>query len=189
MNYGQLKQAVRDYAHRSDITDAQMAVFVALAEQRIYRGEANAPALRVAAQHTRASLGDGTRPADFLEALAVADTEGDLTYRPLAALARSARAFAWDGATLVLSDDVVFPVDLTYFSRLPTPVADGDANWLMDNAPGVYLSAMLVEFARWALDGEMLARESASYTSSVQTLMSQDRAAAVSGSRLIGSPA
>lgn len=48
---------------------------------------------------------------------------------------------------------------------------------------------MLVEFARWALDGEMLARESASYTSAVQTLMSQDRAAAVSGSRLIGSPA
>lgn len=188
MNYGQIKQAVRDYAHR-DISDAQLGTFLAMAEQRIYRGESNTPALRIAAQHARTSLADGTRPADFLEALAVADADGALSWRPLAALARSARAFAWDGATLALSDDVVFPVDLTYFARLPTPAADGDENWLLEHAPGVYLSAMLVEFARWALDGEMLARESASYTSAVQTLMSQDRAAAVSGSRLIGSPA
>ena len=188
MNYGQLKQAVRDYAHR-DVSDAQLGTFLALAEQRIYLGEANTPALRIAAMRKRVALGDGTRPVDFLQATKIEDGSGALAYTPFAALPKARRAFAWDGPTLVLSDDVIFPVTLTYFGKLVTPAADADTSWLLDNAPGVYLSAVLVEFARWALDGEMLARETANYTSAVQTLMSQDRAAAVSGSVLIGSPA
>ncbi len=188
MNYGQLKQAVREYAHR-DIQDGQMLVFLALAEQRIYYGESNTPALRIAALKTKAALADGTRPADFLEAVTVNHDGDALLYKPLPIISNATRAFVWDGAQLVLSPDVEFPVDLTYYRRLPTPSVDADTNWIMDNAPGVYLSAMLIEFARWAVDNEMLMRETSAYTSAVQTLMSQDRAAAISGSVLIGSPA
>lgn len=65
MNYGQLKQAVRDYAHR-DISDAQLGTFLALAEQRIYRGESNTPALRIAAQHARTSLAMARARPTFL---------------------------------------------------------------------------------------------------------------------------
>ena len=47
------------------------------------------------------------------------------------------RAFSWDGATLVLSDDQAFPVDLTYYAKLATPTLDADENWLMATSPAI----------------------------------------------------
>lgn len=186
MNWGELKAAVAAYTHRSDIT-ALMPMFLELVEQRIYYGEANSPKLRCAAMRQSATLVDGTRPAGFLEAIKITpngNPSPPLTYRPLATMPCERNAFTWDGQTLVLSRDQAFPVDLTYYARLETPVADTDSNWLMENHPGVYLSALLVEVARWSVDEALGAREAANYASAVNALNSAEKAAAFSGSKL-----
>jgi hypothetical protein len=186
MNWGELKAAVAAYTHRSDLT-ALMPTFLELAEQRIYYGEANSPKLRCAAMHQAATLADGTRPAGFLEAIKITPTghpARPLGYRPITHMPHECHAFSWDGATLVLSSDQAFPVDLTYYARLVTPVADSDTNWLMDSHPGIYLSSMLVEFARWSVDEAMGAREASNYASAVTALNSAEKAAAFSGSLL-----
>ena len=186
MNWGELKAAIAAYAHRADLAPL-LATFMPLAEARIYTGEANAPKLRCAAMRQAATLVDGTRPAGFLEAIKITP-EGKpsepLTYRPLAHMPCERRAFSWDGQTLVLSRDQAFPVDLTYYARLATPVDDTDTNWLMDNHPTIYLSSLLVEVARWSVDEGMGVREASNYASAVNALNSAEKAAAFSGSKL-----
>lgn len=187
MNWGQLKAAVAAYTHRADL-DAMLPTFLELAEQRIYIGELNAPKVRCAAMRQFATLANGTRPAGFLEAIKVAESgspDKPLLYRPLDQMPREYRAYTWDGQTLVLSQDQGFPVDLTYYARLNTPVADADENWLMANAPGIYLASLLVEAYRWAVDDAAATREAANYASAANSLNSQEKAAKISGSPLV----
>ena len=186
MNWGELKAAVAAYTHRTDL-DALFPTFLALAEQRIYNGEQNMPKLRADAMRQSVTLANGDRPAGFLEAIKVAQAgspDKPLEYRPMEHMPQAHRAYSWDGATLVLSQDQAFPVDLTYYARLATPSSDADANWLTENAPGVYLSSLLVEAYRWAMDDAAAAREAANCSSAVQALVSQDKAASHSGSVL-----
>ena len=186
MNYGELKSAVSAYAHRSDL-EPLLATFMPLAEARIYTGEANAPKLRCAAMRQAATLADGTRPAGFLEAIKITPTghpARPLGYRPITHMPHECHAFSWDGETLVLSSDQAFPIDLTYYARLTTPVDDADTNWLMDNHPTIYLSSLLVEVARWSVDEGMGVREASNYASAVNALNSAEKAAAFSGSLL-----
>lgn len=186
MNWGQIKAAVAAYTHRTDL-DALMPTFLALAEQRIYYGEMNTPKVRCAAMRQFATLANGTRPAGFLEAIKVAESgspDKPLEYRPIERMPQECRAYTWDGSTLVLSQDQGFPVDLTYYAKLTTPISDGDSNWIMDNTPAIYLAAMLVEAHRWAADDVSAAREASNYASAVNSLVSQEKAAAISGSSL-----
>lgn len=186
MNWGELKAAVAAYVHRSDLT-ALMPTFLELAEQRIYYGEQNSPKVRIQAMRQFATLANGTQPAGFLEAIKIAEEgspEKFLDFRPLDRMPCEYRAFSWDGATLVLSRDQGFPVDMTYYAKLTTPVDDTDTNWLLDNAPSVYLSAMLVEVFRWSMNDAMAAREAANYSSAVNALNSQQKVSSSSGSAL-----
>lgn len=186
MNWGELKAAVAAYTHRSDLS-ALMPMFLELAEQRIYYGEANAPKVRCAAMRQSTTLANGARPAGFLEAIKVAEAgspEKFLEYRPLERMPQEWNAYTWDGDTLVLSQDQGFPVDLKFYAKLTTPVADSDSNWLLDNTPAIYLASMLVEVHRWAKDDATAAREAANYASAVNALTSQEKAAAMSGSSL-----
>lgn len=186
MNWGELKSAVAAYTHRSDIT-ALMPTFLELAEQRIYYGEANSPKVRCAAMRQSTTLANGTRPVGFLEAIKVAEAgspEKFLEYRPLERMPQDFRAYTWDGDTLVLSQDQGFPVDLKFYAKLTTPVADGDSNWLLENTPAIYLASMLVEVARWSRDDALGVREASNYASAVNALTSQEKAAAMSGSTL-----
>lgn len=190
MNWGELKTAVLAYAHRvGDIElTALLPTFLGLAEDRIYSGESNSPKIRVAAMRQFAQLVNGTRPTGYLEAIKITEADSPdkpLLYAPLDTMPQERKAFSWDGQTLVLSDDQGFPVDMTYYAKLVTPSADIDTNWLMDNHPRLYLSAMLVEVARYTVDDAMAAREVSNYASAAQTVNSTDKAAQMSGSPLV----
>lgn len=183
MNYGELKAAVKGYLHRGDV-DAMLPVWLQLAEARIYGGEINTPPLRITEMAHSTSMAGPARPADFLAARVIHEDgqpRHTLTLVPLESLAKSSGAFAWDGAELSLSPDQSFPVTMHYWRRLPALVDDADTNALLTRAPGVYLSAMLVEGGRWARDDELGAREAANYTSAVNALHSADAAARFSG--------
>lgn len=186
MNWGELKAAVAAYAHRTDLAP-MFATFLANAEQRIYFGELNSPKLRIAAMRAFETMATGAQPVGYLEAIKVSKNgspEIDLAARPLAAMPNEFQAYAWDGQTLVLSRDQGFPVDLTFYKRLDSPVLDTDTNWLMTNAPNVYLSSLLVEYARWSRDDVLGGRVASDYSSAINSLQSQDTAARISGSTL-----
>ena len=136
-----------------------------------------------------AILADGTQPVGYLEAIKITPSGKPewppLTYRPLEQMPDASASFTWDGQTLVLSTDQAFPVDLTYYGKLPSPVLDTDENWIMAHAPNIYVSSLLVEVGRRNLDDAFAAREAANYASSVNALTSYDKAASISGSRLV----
>lgn len=186
MNYGQLKTAVKGYLHRTDV-DSMFPTFLALAEQRIYSGELNSPALRVSGMLKSAVLADGNMPVDFIEAKRVnvsGDERKQLEYRPMSDVATSCNAYSWEGPLMVLGPHQSFPIDLLYYAKLDPLVADADTNWLLTKNPNIYLTSMLVEAARWARDDALGVREASNYTSAVQSLMSADKVAQHSGSIL-----
>lgn len=186
MNYGELKSAVRGYLHRTDV-DAMLPTFLSLAEERIYRGESTAPALRVSGMVKTVSMTTAARPTDFLEAKLIHEDGAPkrvLNYVALSLVGKCGRSYSWDGVNIALSDGQSLPVSLTYYARLDPLSADGDTNWLLTNHPNVYLTSMLVEAARWARDDELGAREAANYISAVNALMAADKTAQYSGSLL-----
>lgn len=186
MNYGQLKAAVAGYLHRSD-GDSMMDSWLALAEARIYYGEQNTPALRIAAMSKTVDLATSAKPDDFLEARLIhvaGDAKKPLDLVSLTDVATACRGYSWDGQTLALSSDQELPVTLTYYAKFAPLVDDADTNELLTMAPNVYLSAMLVDAARWSRDDELGIREAANYASAVNALNSSDKAAKYSGSLL-----
>lgn len=187
MNYGQLKAAMTAYTHRSDAA-AMADVFLPIAEQRIYFGENNSPAVRLSSMLSTVTLANGTMPVDFIEAKKVFELnrpECPLEFRPMEFMDRECRKFSWDGEILVLSRDMAFPMQMTYYGQLATPVADADTNPILSKFPNVYLASILVEFARWARDDEMLVREAGNYASAVSSAQSADQRAQHSGSMLV----
>ena len=190
MNYGQLKDAVNSYLHRSDAVPL-LPLWLSLTEGRIYNGEQNSPALRIASMHKCALLTSFERPSDFLEARLVHEGDNQAKTLDLVALtdvAHSTRAYAWDGECIALSPDQSLPISLHYYARFTPLVADSDTNALLTNSPNIYLSSMLVEAARWSRDDALGAREAANYGSAVDSLHSADKAAKYSGSLLTMKP-
>lgn len=188
MNWGQIKDAVRSYTHRSDITDALMTTFLELAEQRINFGESNTPKLRCEAMVCVATMYVGTQPSGFLEAKKIypmGKPDEPINYVPIGSLPKACNAYSWQGQELVLSDDLAFPVEVVYYSRFPSLVADTDCNWLTDNAPSIYLSAIGVEAGDWMRDPAFAASQAGKYTSACGSLVSSDKAASISGSPLV----
>lgn len=190
MNYLQLKDAVRAYSHRPTDLDALFPTFLALAEQRIYHGEANAKPLRLSSMVKSVELADGNLPADFLAAKQVRGTVASATgqelyYRPLDKLQGARSAYSFEGQVLVLGVDASFPLQLTYYGRYAALALDTDTNWLLTNAPGVYLASMLVEFGRWSGDDVLGPREAGNYASAAAAISASDRNAQHSGSPLI----
>lgn len=187
MNYGQLKAAMTAYTHRSDVA-AMVDAFLPIAEQRIYFGESNSPAVRLSSMLSTVTMTDGTRPTGFLEAKKVFELsrpQCPLEFRPMEFMDHECRAFSWDGEKLVLSRDMAFPMQLTYYGQFATPVLDADTNPILTKYPNVYLTSLLVEYARWAQDNEMIVREAGSYTSAVASAQSADQRAQHSGSMLV----
>lgn len=188
MNWGDIKEAVREYTHRSDITDALMNTFLAFAEQRIHFGEVNTPKLRCSAMLCAVTMYYGTRPSDFLEAVKIYPVDKPdepLDYAPIGITARSCNAFTWNGQELVLSQDMAFPVEMLYYAKLPTLTADTDCNWVTDNAPSIYITAIGVEAGDWMRDAAFASSQASKYTSACASLVSSDKAAYSSGSPLM----
>ena len=143
--------------------------------------------VRCAAMRQSASMANGTRPAGFLEAIKIAESgspDRPLEYRPLDKMPHERRAFSWDGATLVLSDDQAFPVDLTYYVRLAHANA-GRGRELAHGQRTFDLSRIDAgRGASLAADDASAAREASNYASAVNALVSQEQSAAISGSAL-----
>ncbi len=203
-NFGELKTAIADWLDRSNLTD-NIPTFVKFAEGRIHYGAGQAQMavepLRCRSMENTASLtaSSGTRttalPTGYLQARRLTLEENPRTlieFAPPEKLWRNdvdgvsgrPRRTAVEGDNLVWSPlpDKDYALSLQYFKAFDALSADGDTNWLLTNAPDVYLYAALTEASIFTRNLNAANDYAVRYGASVSALNRAEARARASGS-------
>ena len=186
--YANLKAAVADWCHRTDLT-TQILDFVALSEAQIRRDvRCRAQQILVTGTLTGEVLAQPTRYIEA-ERLVLEDVEQDFVAPGMYAQLQQAQStepkYTHIGTDLyILNGANGSAYSLLYWQQFTPFSADSDSNWLLLNAPEIYLSGALVQAAVYLNDDAMLTRHAAIYQASVKMLNNSERRAQFSGSRL-----
>lgn len=198
--YSDLKTQIAAFLNRSDLT-TQIPVFVQLAESRIFYGS---DPLRVQDMETSTNLTFNTQrvslPSDFLERRRVYIANGtskiELEYKAPAqfwSLSEASQSgtpkyFTIEKSEIVLapSPDSSYTGYLLYYAKYDDLSSDSDTNWLLTNAPGVYLDGALMEAFSYLFDGEKMSFSAASFANRIASLNNADKAARHSGTPWVG---
>ena len=155
MNYTTLKALVADYLHRTDLTD-KLATFISLAESLLFR-EINVKALEVEVTGT-ATGGSITLPADLATMGRITVSYAGLTHaldyasQPSSYTAGVPASYTLEGGLLKMDSTASHAYTLYYTPKIE-PLSDGNTtNWLLDNAPDLYLCAAQLEGAKYVKD-------------------------------------
>lgn len=161
--YAELQQTIADWLNRADL-DQQIPDFIRLAESTLN------DVLRTSHMITQATLtvtsGRVTLPTDAIEIayVQVASTEGEpleqITPQQLVMLRRSRtraagnpRFFAIVGReALVTPTPASGSIDVDYYQQIPALADDNTSNWLLSNAPHVYLYTSLLHATPFLMD-------------------------------------
>jgi hypothetical protein len=188
-NYAELQTAVGEWLHRSDLT-GKIPDFITLAEAKINR------VLRIRAMENIAT-GTPTNPTalptGFVEMIALTVTNGGasypLTYIPPAQLTGDT---ATPNRYTLIGDNIYFEpsgsgtYSLTYYKKFD-PLSSG-VNWLITNAPDVYLYATLLEASPYLVNDGRIQTWYQMLDKTVEQLQRADKADRY-GSDLIVRPA
>jgi hypothetical protein len=151
--YGQLKTAIANWLKRSDLTDI-IPDFITLAESNIRRDVR----CRAMEQIATGTLTTATLalPTRFLEARNVAlDGYPQVYITPQ----EYAQQTDWDAGNYTVKGELFYfqrstgDYSIDYWQSFEALSADGDTNWLLTNAPEVYLWASLAE-AKTYIEGD-----------------------------------
>ena len=211
-SYANLQTAIATWLGATGDTEVtgNAADFITLAEQRINRGAEGpfpSPPLRLQAMETVSSAfavsGEYTNlPADFLEMRRlVLPTDPPwlvpvVSEEQIVALHGGATGTGYVAAVVgqqlqikpVITASTMF--ELTYVAKVPALSGGAPTNWLLTNAPGVYLYAALLEAVGIGLaDLGMAERWHGMYLSACAGLQASDRRARFAGSVLQVRPA
>ncbi|MQW38175.1 phage adaptor protein [Sinorhizobium meliloti] len=157
-DYASLLVDAGEYSGREDIAH-NFPRFLGLAELKLNRG------LRVADMEVTDEIslidGDGTLPADFLEAREVKNAAGipiravslqQLTNSYMDRSGMSPIGYAIVGSTIKARPISDQDLTVTYYGRIPALTPSNPTNWLLEKAPDVYLFALVNEIAIWGKD-------------------------------------
>lgn len=195
--YAELKSSVGDWLNRTDLTTV-IADFVSLAESQIERQ------LRTRQMIVRATASIGTEysavPADFLETKSLKlntnpvtalqfdtvdalDTLSNTTYlssgKPL-------RFSIVGGQIRVLPiPDGEYTAELVYYAKLTKLSATNTTNWLLTQAPDVYLYGSLLQAAPYLQDDARIPVWSSLYQAGLDQLQIADDRGSTSGGALM----
>lgn len=181
--YGGLKTAVGVWLNRADLS-GYIPDFVRLAEQRInYGGDGMFPStpLRIPAMQAAATgtISSSTIafPTRFLEPIRVAATSGGSTwsllyvaperYSEASSSSALPTVYTYLENAIKIAGSGVADYTVDYYQAFASLASDADTNWLLSNAPGVYLYASLLEAAPFLGDDPKLAQWAAMLNSSV----------------------
>jgi hypothetical protein len=159
MTYSELKTAIADFLHRTDLTTS-IPKFIERAEAMLFR-EINVKDLRVSAAGT--TTGEyATLPADFGEVVRVtatyAGTEYDLDYGSQAInyTVTAPMRYALENNKLrIFGSSTVQAYTLYYTPKIAALSDTNTSNWLLENAPDLYLYASSLEAARYTRDSAL----------------------------------
>lgn len=194
--YAELKTAVADFLNRDDLTSV-LGTFVSLAEANLNRDIRHWKM----EQRSTAEIDDQylTLPTDWLDTVRI--TVKDTVPYALNLMSRDeiqdARYAAGDVSgkpthyahiagevELYPTPDATYDIELLYNQRIEALSDSNTSNWLLEEAPDLYLYATLVETAVYLRDDERLASFGGLYQSKLNALLSESRKAVVSGSGL-----
>jgi len=190
--YAGLKASVASWLNRTDLT-TQIVDFIALAEADIGR-DVNVRAMETL---TTGTLTGETlaHPTRFSEARRLTLAGKNYSFKIPSdytdAVARSSTDTIY---TIIGSDFYILngksgdAYALTYSAAFASLSADADTNWLLTNAPDVYLFGALRYGAIFMNDSEALTRYLAMYLAAVKNVNGTEQAAKYSGSRLVMRP-
>lgn len=195
-NYGELKDAVLRWLNRSSesSTADDVPTFVRLAETSIRRD------IRVRVQEAfeidTAEEETITVPDLFLEArrLIVGGKRKDYAtpeeFQDLTAATSQANRYTVIGQEIyVLGGATDLDYSLLYWEAFASFVNDTDTNWLLINAPEVYLWLSCKEGAEFLKDYEAADRFGSKYRDAVDTLNNSEKQMRIAGSQLRVRPA
>lgn len=175
MNYGELKDRVKAYLHRTNL-DADIPGFIELARSRINRD------LRVREMMVLTDLtpteNPFTLPADFLEARELYYTQGTqrvslrLTSRwqlaQYAGGSNNPRFYSIDGLQgETAPGGVGTDFKFLYYAALPAFVDDVDTNEVLTRYPSIYLYGALLEAHSYEQDSELQGKATEVFVSEV----------------------
>jgi hypothetical protein len=184
-NYTDLQASIAAWSHRSDLT-AIIPDFIVLAEKRI-NSDIDARAQdSVVTLSTVANVAYITAPTDMLTVrsltLVTSNQTTVLDYltpdqfnTSYGTTTGQPQSFTIIGNLLYLGQipDSVYSIQCIYTASVP-PIASNPTNWLITNFPQVYLTACLVEVARYTLNNELFASSNASYKEAIDSVNSID---------------
>jgi len=196
-SYNELKTSVADWLNRTDLT-AVVPDFIALAEAQIER------TLRTRQMIVRATASIDTEysavPADFLETKSI-----NLNTNPVTALQfESIDALDSMKGTMYLANgkplyfgivggqirvlpvpDSTYTAELTYYAKLTKLSSTVATNWLLAQAPDVYLYGALMQAAPYLKDDARIPVWASIYTKGLEELQVADDRGATSGGAIL----
>lgn len=192
-DYTSLKTAIADWLNRADL-DQQIPDFIALAESTL--SDVLRSSFMVATGSVEVTAGKATLPATALEIVyaQVASTPSEpleqVTPQQLLMLRRARtkaaanpRFFAVVGRELLVTPSPSTPssLDLNYYEKIPALSTGSPTNWLLTEAPHVYLytsllhaTPFLMDDARYAVFQNTVSQQVMSAVRSSQTLSFDD---------------
>jgi hypothetical protein len=193
-NYAGLQEALARWLARGDLAGT-IPDLVALGEQRLFYGAEDpsyaSPPLRLAAMERRTDpavfatvpgAATVTLPEGFLGALslgiagaAALDLVGPGQLARFDGLGRP-RVYGFEGDAIRLAPtpDAAYGIELLYYRRFD-PLATTPSNWLLGNAPGVYLYAALLEAQPFLMNDARLPVWAAMLAAATGGLMRSER--------------
>lgn len=211
--YAELKTAVANWLERSDLT-SRIPEFISLAQAKMYRGVMGpdgrtwiSPPLRVRDMITTADIavtsGLGALPSGWLEFVRLwinASDQPNLKYLPPqtfydnagahnTSAASSTLAYTIEGLAIRTAAPMTETLKSVHYAKFTAMSADGDADWVLTNAPHVYLAGALSEAWSFIGGGDSdQAKYAMEFSAGVKGLMGQDKQAQASGSALVMRP-
>lgn len=207
-DYSTLQAQIAAFANRNDLT-SQIPVFIQLAEQRMNFGTGEPPfvsdPLRTRSMENNSeALLDAQRvelPPDFLERrrfyiVLTDDSAKELSYLPPdqfwsrreASLTGTPQFFTIEGCQLVLapSPDMTYTGHLLYFGKIEALADDNTSNWILENAPGIYLDGALMELWVYLRDPMMAESAHARFVGRINALNNSEKQAWHGGTPWVG---
>lgn len=162
--YAELQTAIGDWLNRADL-DQKIPDFIRLAESTL--NDVLRSADMVASSTAAITSGRATLPADALEVVyaQVASTEDEpleqITPQQLTMLRRTRtrsaanpRFFAIIGREMVVTPTPsgALSIDIDYYQRIPALTINNTTNWLLTDAPHLYLYTSLLHATPFLMD-------------------------------------
>ena len=197
--YDELKSSLADWLNRSDLTSV-IPDFIRLAESQMERQLRTRQMIVRATASFAAAAEYGTVPDDFLEAKAIKlDTNPitNLTFQTIDALDQlSNTTYLSSGKPLYFTvvgnqfrllpiPDGAYTADLVYYAKLTKLSSTNTTNWLLTQAPDVYLYGSLLQAAPYLQDDARISVWSSIYAAGLEQLQIADDRGSTSGGTLM----